>query len=440
MRNKLLTTLGVAVVLGASLVVTNQVGAFSLKDLKGLGEIPDMETFIPELKMKLPGKMKPDSDFKGAFKEKIKEFKSLGKLKEEMGEEFSMISLDEGESGFGTFTTADLDAPIPEGMTSHLHPGNMFGFKFEKKEKEWKIEMPDSFEDSMEIYRDETEEVPDLQELLKKPQLDWEVPAFNLMSSAVNSSVVLASQSYNNYKLPWQAGQGWQVTQGWHPDNWQYGFAPYYSIDFDIAWPQTNGDILAMASGTIVATCTGAADQYFFSIQTDGTNEKLGYLHLDGASVRSLGLGQGDHVVQGQKLGKMRYADSGIVRDSCGTSNGTHLHMYFPSKPFTADGVTFSSSNAHLYEILYSTNQANYGIDYGCGLEHVLLTNNTYSGYVVHPFTCSAGSTLDAYNSTVENDHWVEFVAGDRIKLGEGFRVKSSAQKFRAWIGDYYTY
>ena len=163
-------------------------------------------------------------------------------------------------------------------------------------------------------------------------------------------------QQYNGYKFMWPAGSAWRVTQGWHdPSTWGGLFPPNTSLDFDIlGGSHSNSDILAASAGTVTYMCNGTI-QKLVVVTTDGTSERLGYLHLDRTTVEQEGIQVGVHIGQGRKLGRMLDSDSGSLSDSCGTSNGTHIHIYFPEKPFTIDGVTFTDSNVHLGENLYSS-------------------------------------------------------------------------------------
>ena len=166
----------------------------------------------------------------------------------------------------------------------------------------------------------------------------------------------IPKQQYNGYKFMWPAGSAWRVTQGWHdPYTWGGLFPPNTSLDFDIlGGAHSNSDILAASAGTVTYMCNGTI-QKLVVVTTDGTSERLGYLHLDRTTVEQEGILVGVHVNQGRKLGRMLDSDSGSLSDSCGTSNGTHIHIYFPEKPFTIDGVTFTDSNVHLGENLYSS-------------------------------------------------------------------------------------
>ena len=164
--------------------------------------------------------------------------------------------------------------------------------------------------------------------------------------SLTNTDPILANSSY---KFPWASNQQWRLTNGWHDSyTWGNQFPANTSLDFDIIGGNgSNADILASTSGTVTYRCTtGVDDQAFVYVTTDGTSEKLGYLHL---SRSSLQVSNGTHVNQGQVIGRMASLDNGSggttpPSGSCAASVNmrTHLHVYFPYKPFAMEGVTFS--------------------------------------------------------------------------------------------------
>ncbi len=164
---------------------------------------------------------------------------------------------------------------------------------------------------------------------------------------------VAPAQAYNGYKFFFPGGgPSWQVSQGWHDSGYPQYFSGNHSIDFR---PNGSGDvsIISMATGTVLYQCitSGLDIQTLTVIQTLGTNEKIGYLHLQ---KDSLAIQQGDLVVQGQKLGDMVQGNNS---GDCGTSNGTHVHLYFPSKPFTIETATFSDPTVPIGGSYVSSNQ-----------------------------------------------------------------------------------
>lgn len=163
-----------------------------------------------------------------------------------------------------------------------------------------------------------------------------------------------AQQQYGNYKLPWQAGKPWARTQsglGWHGGTWTGRFPENNSLDFDII-NEANADILAAAPGIITHICqVGGEQQAGIIVKTSGTDELIGYLHLQSASMPN-NIYIGAPLQEGNFLGRMV---EGTVSETCGYSIGTHVHLFLPTRPFTMDGYTFSDTNTQGGVSLYST-------------------------------------------------------------------------------------
>lgn len=159
-------------------------------------------------------------------------------------------------------------------------------------------------------------------------------------------------QVYNNYKFPFPPSRAWRRTRsglGWHGSNGS-------SLDFAPVGGG-NSEILAAAPGTVTLVCTVAGTvQTYLDIKTVGTNEVLRYVHLDR---NSLTVQQGQFVSQGEVLGVMSTSYVASRDQLCVANSGwssTHLHLDFPTKPFTIDGYTFSETHTYLNVDLYSTN------------------------------------------------------------------------------------
>jgi len=256
---------------------------------------------------------------------------------------FYLISVRKEKTwALATLTSANLDKPLAEGEHTHLKAENLIALLLVETEQGWQaaIDVDDKVHMLLGL-------IPE-SELSQSARLAMFPP-----KDQIRQPPMTDQQQYSNYKLPWPAGQAWWMSnsQGWHSTG---GYDPGYALDFDIV-SQANSDILAAAPGTVVWVCAGYNDQYFLSIRTDGASEQFGYLHLNGATVRAEGIQMGTHVDQGTKLGQMRYADNGAVSDNCGISNGTHIHLNFPTKPFTIDGITFTQSDVHYLEHIYSS-------------------------------------------------------------------------------------
>lgn len=251
---------------------------------------------------------------------------------------WSVIGLTRHDAwALATVTPADLDRPLPESEHTHLHFGNLHALLLVETEAGWEA----ALEDDVRVH--------DLLAYVPESELGVEARADMFpRPDQVRAAV------YSGYKLFWPAGNAWRVTQGWH-DNYTWGgqFPAGHSLDFDILGA-ANSDILAGAPGTVTYVCNDGV-QVLLGITTSGTSEKLGYLHLDAGTVAQQGLGMGSTVSMGTKLGRMLASDGTSISTGCGTSNGTHVHMYFPYRPITIDGVTFTGSNVHFGENLYSS-------------------------------------------------------------------------------------
>lgn len=250
---------------------------------------------------------------------------------------FYLIALRwEGSWALATLTSANLEAPLPKGQHTHLNPSNLIALLLVQTEQGWQAAI------------DVDDRVRELLALVPMGALDQTARAAIFPPKEQIRRPGMLQQQYGNYKFPWPAGFAWHLTQCWHDT---LGYPPGHALDFDILG-YANSDILAAAPGMVVYMCKGSSEQYFLSVTTDGTSEQLGYLHLHGATVRAEGIDVGSHLDQGRKIGQMW---EGIGGDECGISNGTHVHLNFPTKPFTIDNVTFTQSNCHWGEDLYSS-------------------------------------------------------------------------------------
>ena len=253
---------------------------------------------------------------------------------------WSLVNLRWEETwALATLASADFARPLADGDESHLDLGELHTLLLVHTDRGWQAALGSD---------------PRVHELV-----DW-IPPLALSSEARRAMFPrpddITAKAYSGYKFFWPAGSAWVATQGWHdPYTWNNQFPAYTSIDFDKIGPVgTNSDILAGAPGTVSIVCNDGT-QALVGITTSGTTEKLGYLHLSSSSVSAAGITQGMTVTMGRKLGQMLATDGTTVSTSCGTSSGTHVHMYFPYKPITIDGVTFTSTNWHSGESLYSS-------------------------------------------------------------------------------------
>jgi hypothetical protein len=242
--------------------------------------------------------------------------------------------------GLATLSKADHSLALPKGADYGLNPSDLFSVLLVYTEQGWQAALATD------------PSVHKLLSLIPFTSLSQEARDVIFPTGASNPSPL---QAYNNYKFPWPSGQPWRVTQPWHD---YYGgiFPANYAIDFA---PRTvsNSDILASAPGVVSHMCRGSVG-WMVVVKTQGTNESMGYHHLDKNTVISAGIAEGVNITQGQKLGRMVTGGYGSPdqTDGCGWSSGTHLHLYMGAKPITIDGVTFSDGNVHFGEDLYSTN------------------------------------------------------------------------------------
>jgi Tol biopolymer transport system component len=257
---------------------------------------------------------------------------------------FYLIDVDWRENwAIVTLTSANLEAPAQNNEETPINLSNLVSVLLLRNDTGWTAALDSD---------------PQVQNLLKA------IPPSELSQSTrmalfpsplmLRQTTITAQQVYNNYKFPWPGGNPWRLTWGWHDSSNSDVFPPQTSLDFDIVGLSgSNSDILAAAPGIVTYKCVSAVDdQALIYITTDGTNEKLGYLHL---SKSSLKVQNHQHVPQGYVLGRMADLDNGgkgttPPPHSCalGVNMFTHLHIYFPMKPFTMDGEVFPVDNNQL--------------------------------------------------------------------------------------------
>ena len=301
-----------------------------------------------------------------------------------------------------TLTSANIFAPLPEGDDTSLDLGNLISLLLIYTNNGWQAAI------------DVDENVRSLLLLIPDSELSPESKnvIFPPASEVRRPPDISAQQSYNNYKFPWPAGHAWRLTNGWHDSyTWRGLFPANTSLDFDIVGGEgSNSDIVAAAPGVVTYRCTtNVDDQALIYITTDGTSEKIGYLHLSKASLVSAGT----HVSQGQVIGRMASMDNGSgggttpPSGSCAASVSmrTHVHLYLPSKPFVIDGVTFSDSSLPWGQDLYSS-QTGGGGGGSCPGPSLNSPNDGYvsSGQTI-TFSWSAlsGCTFNGYTFRVND-------------------------------------
>jgi len=181
---------------------------------------------------------------------------------------------------------------------------------------------------------------------------DFSLEARNAVFPSTDSSQFgdTPQQAYNNYLFPWRRGTTFRVSQGWHGGAAWGPLTTNHAIDFAPVGA-SNADILAPAPGTVTHTCFSTI-QAAVIIKTAGTDESIALIHIDRRTMPS-NIVNGASVNQGAFLGRMV---EGTVNQSCAYSVGTHIHMTFPSKPFTIQGIEFTSANPRLNQQFNSNN------------------------------------------------------------------------------------
>lgn len=170
-----------------------------------------------------------------------------------------------------------------------------------------------------------------------------------------------------DYKLPWSGSgpkfffSGVRTTNtqpcpnnsGWHGSLPYLGGQPCHAIDFAprLTSTVTNADILSPVTGYVYQICKNpnSQKQSALAIKASNSNEIIGIWHLDKNTIPSR-IKQGELVKQGEFLGQMV---SGFVNESKSTcplvSQGTHIHVVAPNKPFNIDSYSFTAESKIIY-------------------------------------------------------------------------------------------
>ena len=243
----------------------------------------------------------------------------------------------------GTLTTAPLNETHHDHEEdTHIEPNNLFAVLLVETETRWQSA----------LAADPT--ITQLLAYIPTDEFSLEARTAIFPPPSDRPTNESPTQQYSNYKLPWLAGAPWARTRsglGWHGSTWSGRFPDNNSLDFDII-NETNADILVSAPGVVTHMCQIANEQQAgVVIKTQGTEELLGYLHLQSASIPD-SVFIGASLEQGNYLGRMV---EGNISETCGYSIGTHLHMFLPTRPFTMDGYTFSDTDTQGGVRLFST-------------------------------------------------------------------------------------
>lgn len=158
-----------------------------------------------------------------------------------------------------------------------------------------------------------------------------------------------------DYRMPWDSSEGnFTISRSWHG-----GGHPLWGAGSDLAVDfghPSNTIILSPVSGTVFIKCLnpGSYNQGMVAIKAHGTNEIINLWHLEKSTVPS-SIVQGSNITQGQYLGKMVVGFDNEANQTCPLySQGTHLHVVYPYKPFTIDSYSFNTN--------YTVNKGNENI------------------------------------------------------------------------------
>ncbi|HRP51793.1 MAG TPA: hypothetical protein PKX54_05880 [Candidatus Dojkabacteria bacterium] len=163
-----------------------------------------------------------------------------------------------------------------------------------------------------------------------------------------------------DYKLPWSKSgtkfffSGVRTTNtqpcpnnsGWHGALPYLGGEPCHALDFAprLSSTVTNADILSPVTGYVYQICKnpGSQKQSALAIKATNSNQIIGIWHLDKETIPSR-IKQGELIKQGEFLGQMVEGSVNESKSTCPlVSQGTHIHLVSPYRPFTIDSYTFT--------------------------------------------------------------------------------------------------
>lgn len=171
-----------------------------------------------------------------------------------------------------------------------------------------------------------------------------------------------------NYKYPWAKDSvkffftGVRVkntypcpnNSGWHGSKPYLGGQACHSLDFAPRLSQTvkNADILSPVTGYISNICKNpdSQKQAALAIRATNSDQIIGLWHLDKSTIPSQ-IKQGVLVNQGDFLGQMVTGDVDESSANCPLiSQGTHIHVVAPAKPFTIDEYSYTEDSKVVYK------------------------------------------------------------------------------------------
>lgn len=170
------------------------------------------------------------------------------------------------------------------------------------------------------------------------PESELSLEARNALFLKALSKASQSQETLKSYKFPWASDIGFVITRypyGWHaPDG----------LDFAPRPKGINTNILVSATGIITDICRNTNGvQTWIKIKTKDSNEVMEYWHIHKNTIPKE-IKEGIEIAQGAILGQM--VEGNVIEHgyACSMhSDGTHLHLAFPEKPFILDGYTFTS-------------------------------------------------------------------------------------------------
>lgn len=220
-----------------------------------------------------------------------------------------------------------------------------------------------------------------------------------------------------DYKLPWSKSgpkfffSGVRTTNtqpcpnnsGWHGSLPYLGGQPCHALDFAprLTSSINNADILSPVTGYVYQLCKnpGSQKQSALAIKATNSNQILGIWHLEKNTIPTK-LKQGELVKQGEFLGQMV---TGFVNESNSpcplVSQGTHIHLVVPHKPFNIDSYSFASNSSVTYNELTKTMVSFQNTDMISTNENDTLNQNSCNPPKVGDWVISQNCVL--YSSTV---------------------------------------
>lgn len=171
-----------------------------------------------------------------------------------------------------------------------------------------------------------------------------------------------------DYKFPWASSgtsfffSGYRTTNtvpctnnsAWHGIKNFVGNLSCHALDFAPVLSGTikTANVVSPVSGYVYGLCKNPGDlkQAAITIKASNSEEYIGLYHVDKASIPS-NIQLGSKINQGDPLGQLVEGFVNEKKSTCPlVSEGTHLHLVAPEKPFNIDGYTFTEDHTVLYK------------------------------------------------------------------------------------------